>query len=80
MSFLFKTTPSSPLSQRRKATDTKGNMAAPLSLRTPEEAGMFAALPAFLTLDHDDRFAMPRHPLGAEKAPSQDRGIVMRLS
>ncbi|KFZ09628.1 hypothetical protein V502_08601 [Pseudogymnoascus sp. VKM F-4520 (FW-2644)] len=38
MSFLFKTTPSSPLSQRRKATDTKGNMAASLSLRTPEEA------------------------------------------
>ncbi|KFY05439.1 hypothetical protein V491_09126, partial [Pseudogymnoascus sp. VKM F-3775] len=38
MSFLFKSSPSSPLSQRRKATDTKGNMAASLSLRTPEEA------------------------------------------
>ena len=80
MSFLFKTTPPSPLSQRRKATDTKGNMAAPLSLRTPEEAGMFAALPSFLTSLYDDCFAMPRHPLGAEAVQSQDWGNVMRSS
>lgn len=72
MSFLFKTTPSSPLSNRRKATDTKGNMAAPLSLRTPEEAGMFAALPSFITSDYDDCFAMPRHHLGTEAALCHD--------
>lgn len=72
MSFLFKTTPSSPLSQRRKATDTKGNMAASLSLRTPEEAGMFAALSSFLTSDHDDRFACYAPP------PSWGRGGARR--